>query len=95
MLPANENNISNVIENNFLDSDLKIINFYYLRGGFDYNKLKWEDKLHIDYDVSLAKYGDPTSKYSVMRRLYKRKFDFVKEDNLLKLLQDAREYLKD
>lgn len=43
--PSNEKVIKEVIANNFTSDQQKLVKFFYLRGGFNYNKLPTFDKV--------------------------------------------------
>ncbi len=89
--PGREEEIEEVISHNFNDEQRKVIKFFYLRGGFDYKKLSFVNKilmllLKLKIKMKKHKTGDEVG----MLNAYSRPLDFTSKDKVLPLV----EYIK-
>ena len=85
--PSREEAISEVINKNFTSEEQKYIQFFYLRGGFDYSKLKPFDKVLM----TLLKWKIKTKKELTpdergMLETYDKPADFTRKKNIDKII---------
>lgn len=92
--PAREKVVTEVFHQNFTKEQQKYVKFFYLRGGFDYNKLSTGDKVlmkllkwKIHFKKSLGKQleGDEIG----MLQAYSKPADFTNKDNIKELVRYA------
>ena len=89
--PGREEEIEEVISHNFNEEQRKVIKCFYLRGGFDYKKLSFVNKilmllLKLKIKMKKHKTGDEVG----MLNAYSRPLDFTSKDKVLPLV----EYIK-
>jgi len=89
--PAREDAINEVRDNNFTSEQQKQIRFFYLRGGFDYSKLKPLDKVlmtllkwKIRWKIKTKKELVPDEKG--MLAAYAKPADFTRKRNIDELI---------
>ncbi|BEP28054.1 flavodoxin domain-containing protein [Helicovermis profundi] len=83
----NEKAINEVKNNNFDEEMQKNIRFFYLRGGFDYNKLKSFDKLLMNMlKFTLKRKKNLSADDRGMLSAYDNPVDFTKEKNIDELI---------
>ncbi len=89
--PPKENTISEVRDNNFSVEEQKQIKFYYFRGGFDFSKLNFINKILMTlfkWKIQLKR--DKTSDEKGMLAAYSKPVDFTKKENIKELLEYVR-----
>ncbi|MGE5328043.1 MAG: flavodoxin domain-containing protein [Deltaproteobacteria bacterium] len=78
--PSNQKVISDIANKNFTPEEQKIIKFFYLRGGFDYNKLKFPYKAAMTlmkWTIKSKKESERTDDESGMLEAYDKPVDFT------------------
>lgn len=76
-----------VINNNFSKEEQKCIKFFYLRGGFNYNKLPlWDKFLMKLLQVKLKRKKILTSDEKGMLNAYKKPVDFTSRKNIKEIV---------
>jgi menaquinone-dependent protoporphyrinogen IX oxidase len=89
--PLRESTTSEVKNNNFSAEEQKQIQFYYFRGGFDFKKLNFINKvLMILMKWKITLKGDKTSDEEGMLAAYSKPMDFTKKENVKELLEYVR-----
>lgn len=81
--PPREEALSEVINKNFTSEQQKSIRFFYLRGGFDYNKLKLFDKILmtlLKWKLNMKKELTPDERG--MLSAYNTPVDFTNKKNI-------------
>jgi menaquinone-dependent protoporphyrinogen IX oxidase len=89
--PPKESTISEVRDCNFSLEEQKQIQFYYFRGGFDFNKLNLINKILMTlfkWRIQLKR--DKTSDEKGMLAAYSKPVDFTKKENIKELLEYVR-----
>lgn len=89
--PPKTNTISEVRDINFSVEEQKQIQFYYFRGGFDFNKLNFINKILMTlfkWKTQLKR--DKTSDDKGMLAVYSKPMDFTKKENIKELLEYVR-----
>ncbi len=85
--PAREEIITEIKNKNFTAGQQKQIQFFYLRGGFDYNKLKAVDKILMTLmKMQLKKKKELTPDESGMLAAYDRPVNFTEKENINDLI---------
>lgn len=85
--PARENVIREVTSRNFTLEQQKSIKFFYLRGGFDYNKLGFIDKILMTVlKMKMKNKKELTSDEKGMLTAYSNPVDFTKRENIKELI---------
>ena len=87
----NESIVSEVKDSNFSVEEQKQIQFYYFRGGFDFNKLNLINKILmtlLKWKIKLKRDKAPDEKG--MLAAYSRPMDFTKKENIKGLLEFVR-----
>lgn len=75
----------------FTDEQQKTIRLFYLRGGFDFNKLGTGDKILMNMlKMRLQKLENPTEDEKGLLAAYDAPVDFVKKDNINELVEYVR-----
>ncbi|MBA7519820.1 hypothetical protein ES705_11908 [subsurface metagenome] len=85
---AKESIISEVGDSNFSVEEQKQIQFYYFRGGFDFNKLNLINKILmtlLKWKIKLKRHKTPDEKG--MLAAYSKPMDFTKKENIKELLE--------
>lgn len=88
--PSKESTISEVKDSNFSAEEQKQIQFYYFRGGFDFNKLNFTNKILMTlmkWKIKLKRHKTPDEKR--MLAVYSKPMDFTKKENIKELLEYA------
>lgn len=89
--PSKESTISEVKDSNFSVEEQKKIQFYYFRGGFDFNKLNLINKILmtlLKWKIKLKRHKTPDEKG--MLAAYSKQMDFTKKENIKELLEYVR-----
>ncbi len=85
--PSREEVIREVRDKNFTDEQQKYIKFFYLRGGFDYTKLKPVDKILMTLlKWNLKKKKELTPDERGMLAAYDIPVDFTRKDNIREII---------
>jgi menaquinone-dependent protoporphyrinogen IX oxidase len=85
--PLKESTISEVRDSNFSVEEQKQIQFYYFRGGFDFNKLNFTNKILMTLlKCKIQLKRDKTSDEKGMLASYSRPMDFTNKENIKELL---------
>ncbi|MEA3343249.1 MAG: flavodoxin domain-containing protein [archaeon] len=89
--PPKESTISEVMDSNFSVEEQKQIQFYYFRGGFDFNKLNFINKILMTlFKLKIQLKRDKTSDEKGMLAAYSKPVDFTKKENIKELLEYVR-----
>ncbi len=91
--PLRENILDEVKNANFSDEEQKRLRFFYLRGGFDYDRLDFVNKILMTlmkWKIKLTKPEKRTPDERGMLAAYEKPVDFTKKENLNELLSYAR-----
>jgi menaquinone-dependent protoporphyrinogen IX oxidase len=89
--PPREEALVEVRNKNFTAEQLKRIKFFYLRGGFDYNKLTPVDKVLMTLmKLMLKGKKEPTADERGMLAAYNEPADFTRKQNIEDLIAYAR-----
>jgi len=89
--PVKEETTLEIQNKNFTPEQLEIIRFYYLRGGFDYSKLKAGHKLAMNAMKIIVKSKKNTSpEIQQFLDAYDNPVDFTNKENINDLLAYAR-----
>ena len=89
--PPKESTISEVRHSNFSLEEQKQIQFYYFRGGFDFNKLNFINKILMTlfkWRIQLKR--NKTSDEKGMLAAYSKPVDFTNKENIKELLEYVR-----
>lgn len=87
--PPREKDIKAVQDSNFTPEQLQQIKFFYLRGGFDYKKLKPVDKILMNLlklKIRIKKREEREPDEIGMLAAYDRPMDFTKRKNIEELI---------
>lgn len=88
---VSEDTTIRIQKQNFTPDQLNLIQFLYLRGGFDYQKLKLIDKALVTLFKTILKHKkDVTSDEQAMLAVFAQPVDFTKEQNIAPLLLSIR-----
>lgn len=88
--PSKESTVSEVKDSNFSVEEQKQIRFYYFRGGFDFNKLNFTNKILMTlmkWKIKLKRHKTPDEKG--MLAAFSKPMDFTKKKNIKELLEYA------
>ncbi len=86
--PFREEVVSEVRNNNFNSEQQKHIRFFYMRGGFNYNKLNLIDKVLMKLlKFKLKKKSELTPDEKGMLSAYDNPVDFTRKKNIEKLIE--------
>lgn len=88
--PSKESTISEVKDSNFSVKEQKQLQFYYFRGGFDFNKLNLTNKILMTlmkWKIKLKRHRTPDEKG--MLAAFSKAMDFTKKENIKELLEYA------
>ena len=86
-----ESIVSEVKDSNFSVGEQKQIQFYYFRGGFDFNKLNFTNKILmtlLKWKIKLKRHKTPDEKG--MLAAYSKPMDFTKKEKIKELLEYVR-----
>lgn len=93
--PPREETIKEVRDKNFSAEEQKNIGFFYLRGGFDYEKLNMKDKVLMTLlKKKLQSKKDLTEDEEGMLSAYDHPVDFTDRKNILDLIEFIRTAFK-
>jgi len=87
--PSRDNVINEVINKNFTVDEQKYIKFFYLRGGFNYNKLNFFDKFLmklLKLKIKNKKQEDLSADEKGMLAIYDKPVDFTDKKNISKII---------
>lgn len=88
--PARENVLNEVINRNFNPEQQNYIKLFYLRGGFDYNKLGFVDKALMKLlKLKIKRKKELTPDEKGMLSAYDKPVDFTKKENIKELVTYA------
>lgn len=88
--PARENVLNEVTNRNFTLKQQNCIKLFYLRGGFDYNKLGFVDKILMTLlKLKIKSKKELTSDEKGMLTAYDKPMDFTKKENIKELISYA------
>jgi len=91
--PFREETVEEVKNNNFSKEQLEQIQFYYLRGGFNYNKLPFFDKLLMKLlEWKLKRKKVLTADEKGMLNAYQKPADFTRKENIDSIVSYARSF---
>jgi menaquinone-dependent protoporphyrinogen IX oxidase len=89
--PPRESTISEVRDNNFSIEEQKQIQFYFFRGGFDFTKLNFINKILMTlYKWQIQSKREKTSNEKGMLAAYSKPVDFTKKQNIKELVDYVR-----
>lgn len=89
--PGRDSEIDGVISKNFNENQRKHIKFYYLRGGFDFKRLSFIDKiLMFLLKLKLKIKSHKTNDEIGMLKAYSKPIDFTAKDKVLPLVEYVR-----
>ena len=89
--PSKESTISEVKDSNFSVDEQKQIQFYYFRGGFDFNKLNFTNKILMTLmKCKIQLKRDKTPDEKGMLAAFSKPMDFTKKENIKELLEYVR-----
>ncbi len=89
--PFREDIIPEVLNKNFTAEEQQLIKFYYLRGGFDYNKLDFFNKMLMTimkWKIKATK--NPTPDEKGMLAAFNNPVDFTKRERISDLVEYVR-----
>lgn len=90
--PVNDENTKKLLEFNIPEEQRKDISFYYLRGGFDYNRLSPFSKFMMTIFKSiLKKTKNPTDDQKEMIANFKVPQNYTKKENIEAILQTVQQ----
>lgn len=96
LTPPKDEDIKKIIENNFDEFQKKHLNFFYVRGGFDFEKLGKFDKILMTlmkWKISLKR--KKTADENGMLAAYEKPLDFTKRENLKELINSIKNSNRD
>ncbi|MFW6148833.1 MAG: flavodoxin domain-containing protein [Atribacterota bacterium] len=89
--PFRKEIVTEIINKNFSQEEQKYIHFYYLRGGFNYNKLPFFDKILMKLlQLKLKRKKALTPDEKGMLNAYKKPVDFTRKENIKKIITHVR-----
>ncbi len=89
--PARPKVSSEVLNRNFTPEEQKQINFFYLRGGFDYNKLDFVNKILMTFmKWKIKSKKDWNSDEKGMMEAFSNPVDFTARENIKELVDFVR-----
>ena len=89
--PSKESTVSEVRDNNFSAEEQKQIQFYYFRGGFDFKKLNFINKILMTlfkWKIKSKRHKTPDERRILAA--YSKPMDFTKKENIKELLEYVR-----
>ena len=87
--PADEKVLAEIINKNFSESEKNRIAFHYLRGGFDYNKLNFTNKIIMSlFKRMLEKKKERSEEEQGMLDSYDNPVDFISRENIQPVLDE-------
>ena len=87
--PPDEKVMADIESRNFGESDKSRISLHYLRGGFDYNKLNFSNRIIMSlFKKMLEKKKERTADEQGMLDSYKNPVDFTSRDNIQPLINE-------
>ena len=93
--PGREDEIKYMKATNFTDCELETINFFYLRGGFDYSKLSMVDKILMSMlKLKLKSKKELSIDEKGMLEAYSTPVDFTRRKNIEELILFIKSELK-
>jgi len=91
--PVREEIINSVRNSNFNEEQQKLIQFFMLRGGFDFSKLKFMDKiLMLILKAILKGKKNPTADDRGMLKSYEIPFDFTNREKITPIIDAINSY---
>jgi len=93
--PYREDTVEEIKNNNFSGEQLGKIQFFYLRGGFNYNKLPLIDKFLMKLlQLKLKRKKSLTADEKGMLNAYNKPVDFTRKENIEGILSHIRSVKK-
>ncbi len=92
--PFKEGIVDEITQANFIQDELKLIRLFYLRGGFDYSKLKPFSKILMTlmkWKMKSKKKEELSSDERGMLAAYDKPVDFTKRENIRELVEYVKE----
>lgn len=81
--PSREETINEIRDRNFTTEQQKYIKFFYLRGGFDYSRLKSSDKVLMTLlRLKLERKKKLTADEKGMLAIYNKPVDYTRRENI-------------
>ena len=87
--PLSDKAINDITSKNFTQEQLKFINFFYLRGGFNYNKLNFFDKFLMTLlkgKIKSKKKEELIPDETLMLSIFHESVDYTKKENINELI---------
>ena len=87
--PLRDNVVNEVIDKNFSLDEQKHVKFFYLRGGFNYNKLNLFDKFLmtlLKWKIKKKKQEELSDDEIGMLAIYDKPVDFIDKKNIYKII---------
>ena len=87
--PLSDKAINDITSKNFTQEQLKFINFFYLRGGFNYNKLNFFDKFLmtlLKWKIKSKKKEELIPDETLMLSIFHESVDYTKKENINELI---------
>ncbi len=92
--PSHKETVEEIKNNNFNKKQLSQISFYYLRGGFNYNKLPFFDKLLMKLLLLKLKSKKVLSADEKgILNAYKKPVDFTRKKNIASIVDQVRSFV--
>lgn len=91
--PYREEVVTKVLNSNFSPEEQRLITFYYFRGGFDYTKLGFIDKLLMNLmkrSIRRKKEGDRTPDEKGMLAAFENPVDFTNKESIQEIIDHIR-----
>ena len=95
LLPYSTSYYEELKNENFDSEDLEIMEFFYVRGGLNKNRLRFGDSLILSYIVDEAANEPINSKKNKMKRALSRPVDFVKYENIMSVIECAKNKMEE
>ncbi|SFR70942.1 flavodoxin domain-containing protein [Anaeromicropila populeti] len=89
--PAKEKEIAEIWRHNFSQNEMKHIELFYMRGGFDFNKLSLPNKLRLFMmKMKIQNNNNPSEKEKIFLDAFTRPVDFTSKKNIEPLIKYVR-----
>lgn len=95
--PWSEKVVEDIVTSNFSAEERTQLSFYYLRGGFNYKKLPFVDKVKMRLlmtKISMKKKSKRNADETGMLAIFKRGMDYTKKSYLQPILAEVRSIKK-
>ena len=85
--PARQDTVDAIEKSNFTQEELRFVKVFYLRGGFDYSKLTFVDKILMKMlKLKLKIRKSPTPDEKGMLAAYSHPVDFTRKDHIREVI---------